>query len=88
MFIDFINRRQYWIAQVNTNTLIINSLFDSNLPLNKVYYFDPLGGYFEDTNVDNIVESLKHNVVELKKSIVDMINREQEIMHELSYMIK
>lgn len=87
-FYEYLDRQQSWFAEVNANTLIINSLFEINLSLYEIYYFDPLKIDLENKTIKESLFELKKDIIELKKHIVRMINNEQNVMNKISYLIK
>lgn len=87
-FKNFLNQYNNWLVDVNTQTLIINALYDTNLPLNTISYSDPLKNYSESNYGNELITKLKDDIIYLKKETVEQINSQQNIMGKLSLLIK
>lgn len=87
-FVEFLNLHQSWISDVNTQTHIINSLFGTNLRIRDIYYFDPERNNIIQKPSSQIIKEIKDGIISLKKIIVEDVNNRQEVMKELSFLIK
>lgn len=87
-FEEYLNLHQSWIADVNTQTLIINSLFGTNLRIRNIYYFDPAKNNMIQKPPSQITKEILDGIISFKKIIVEDVNNRQEIMKELSFLIK
>jgi hypothetical protein len=86
-FRELIILNETWKADINTQTLIINSLFNMGLPNYDIYYFDPLKTELEEKSELKRFEEMKENIIKIKKNIVDDINYQQQIMRQLSVIV-
>ena len=73
--------------ELNTQILIINALFKSDISIIEFPYHNP-----SENNVGNMsdkerIEEIKNNVIKLKKITVEQINKEYKMLKFLSSMI-
>jgi hypothetical protein len=87
-FLEYLNLHQSWISDVNTQTLIINSLFGTNLRIREIYYFDPERNNLIKKQLPQRLKEIKNGIVSFKKIIIEDVNNRQEIMKELTFLIK
>ena len=75
-------------SELNTHTIIINSLFGTNWKLTPVEYYDPLKKNGENKSVAQMIKEIKDGIIALKKNTVEIINNRLEIMRILSLKIQ
>lgn len=87
-FINIINDHQSWLAEVNSNTLVINALYDINFPLYDIKYYNPIREDSSQNNINMLISILKDDTINLKKETIEQVNKTYKIMNSLSHMIK
>jgi hypothetical protein len=79
---------QNWITNINTQTLVINSLYDTDLSLYEILYLDPLRSTDENLTSIELAEKMQDDMIKYKKTIVDQMNAAQKVMRQFALLIK
>jgi len=82
-FHNIVNDYQVWNVDFNSKTIIINTLFKTDLPIYDVVYFNP-NSKKNEVPLDSTYIDLKRGVINLKKNVVQMVNNYQFVLVELS----
>ena len=83
------NKVRDWIAEVNSQRIQINTLFNTNLPQKEYsasnFELDPK---YANMPFDKYLEELQETIVDLKNTITEIVKEEQKVINELTSMVK
>jgi hypothetical protein len=84
------DKYQRWKAENNTHTVIINTLFKTNLPQLKFFDYELNDSTFNDTSTvtwEKSFSNMEKRIVEFRKNCIEMAHNEQGMVDELIKLI-